>query len=441
MKGMEGLAVREPQEKVKDNQKQGLDQKIIAETYFNEFREKPVNSNNKFLYYAFTTALMQDSACSTKFGVKSEIPLKARIAKRDNLANTTDGDKTVATAQASLMIAGYDLGKAGIDGIQGKQTTQALKEFQKAAGFKPTGLLNSETRYALTIVTAGGLDKAKIEQFNKSPNNFDVNLNKDKTKQPNRFEPNMKNLMKINDEWLRRYILRIVDWKQWKENNKETSKLKENQNANTDDKAPWNAVIPKFEYISGKRDPKSYNKLIDQFHVNDNKRYEPRNGNTYCNIFAWDVSIAMGVELPRFVKVKLGHPEDPTGEALGRTSKGNKVDPPMEATATELDANKLAIWLKSQGKNCGWEKLKTPEQAQKYANQGYMTLGIIDESPKIGHVIIVRPMPEGMKYDSGKGIYFAQAGKTNLKGAFFKEHFSKEYVEKEYNNYAFFYHR
>jgi hypothetical protein len=180
MKGIEGLTEREPQDKTKEIRKPGDNQKKIVETYLSEFRQKPANSNNKFLYYAFTTSIRQDYAFSTKFGVKNDVPSKTRIAKRDNLANVATGDKTVATAQASLAMAGYELGKAGIDGIQGKKTIQVLMEFQKTAGLEVTGLLNSETKYSLTMVTAAGLNKAKIEQFSKSSNNLDADKNETK---------------------------------------------------------------------------------------------------------------------------------------------------------------------------------------------------------------------------------------------------------------------
>ncbi|NPV90054.1 MAG: hypothetical protein HPY50_04670 [Firmicutes bacterium] len=58
---------------------------------------------------------------------------------------------------------------------------------------------------------------------------------------------------------------------------------------------------PKFTSDENLRSPYAYDMIIDQFKVADNPRYKRRNGNTYCNIFAWDVTNAMGAEIPYWV--------------------------------------------------------------------------------------------------------------------------------------------
>lgn len=98
-------------------------------------------------------------------------PFKDRINRRDSLVKNTDGNKTVAIAQASLIMAGYDLGKAGVDGIQGEKTTKAIIQFQNAMGLTPTGKITLETVRVLTMVTAMGLNKTNIDESGKYTNN------------------------------------------------------------------------------------------------------------------------------------------------------------------------------------------------------------------------------------------------------------------------------
>ena len=95
------------------------------------------------------------------------------MEQRDKIANQADGDKTVANAQASLAIAGYDLGKYGVDGDQGKDTTAALTEFQKDIGLNPTGKLDPQTMIALNMVTASGLQKDQVKEISQALSNLD----------------------------------------------------------------------------------------------------------------------------------------------------------------------------------------------------------------------------------------------------------------------------
>ncbi|GMQ55972.1 hypothetical protein AN1V17_03640 [Vallitalea sediminicola] len=225
------------------------------------------------------------------------------------------------------------------------------------------------------------------------------------------------------------------------DNNNQETKINTNSNYNMVDTTSWNAVKPLYTYNSGPRTSETYNKLIDQFNVESNPRYVPRGGATYCNIYAWDISIAMGVELPRFVEInQKGNLEDATGKAIGRNLKKGYIlyQDEKNATATELNANRLAIWLDAQGKNYGWKEI-SPEEAQKRANEGYMTISCIDESPSIGHVQVIRPTPDGRDYNSEKGVYLAQAGGSLSisNGLYFKDKYESE---KYYNRYKFYTH-
>ena len=98
-------------------------------------------------------------------------PGEERLADSKALANVAfAGDKMVARAQASLVIAGYPLGndkRLGIDGINGPKTTEALLWFQDAVGLEPTGRVDLETMIALDLVTEKGLTIREIESLGK----------------------------------------------------------------------------------------------------------------------------------------------------------------------------------------------------------------------------------------------------------------------------------
>lgn len=65
-----------------------------------------------------------------------------------------------------------------------------------------------------------------------------------------------------------------------------------------------NAAYPASPPVRGNpqmRTRATYDNVVNQFAVGSNPRYAQRNGNTYCNIFAWDVMSAMGATLPHWV--------------------------------------------------------------------------------------------------------------------------------------------
>lgn len=55
----------------------------------------------------------------------------------------------VKLMQEALSEMGYDIGASGVDGIFGRGTENALKEFQKANGLEPTGILDPDTLAAM----------------------------------------------------------------------------------------------------------------------------------------------------------------------------------------------------------------------------------------------------------------------------------------------------
>ena len=113
---------------------------------------------------------------------------------------------------------------------------------------------------------------------------------------------------------------------------------------------------------------KEYAEIIDSFDVENNSKYLPHNGHTYCNIFAQDVAKECGTPLP-------------TG---GCTSMRD-----------QLAHNQFPKWYSV-----------TYKQAQSRANDGAPGIGITPD-----HIVIVRPndgtVPSDVKY-----VRIAQAGGT-----------------------------
>lgn len=156
----------------------------------------------------------------------------------------------------------------------------------------------------------------------------------------------------------------------------------------------WLVSNPPLTNHIGERSAQTYRSVIDQFNVEGNERYRTnKNGtnDTYCNIFTWDVTRAMGAEIPHFV-----------------TSGGVPVEA-AGAGAKELDANSVNDWLNTQGAQYGWRKA-TPEEAQAYANQGMPAVTSWKNPSGHGHLQVVSPSMNGT-YDAQKGVAIAQAGR------------------------------
>ena len=140
----------------------------------------------------------------------------------------------------------------------------------------------------------------------------------------------------------------------------------------------------------GSRSADEYNAVIDQFDVENNPRYAQRNGNTYCNIFASDVTRAMGAEIPHWVDAA----GNPVGEGMG----------------TELDANATNAWLNQHGAEHGWRQVSA-EEAQRMANEGHPAVASWANPGGIGHIGVVRPG------EMENGPALAQAGAQNVNQA------------------------
>ncbi len=156
------------------------------------------------------------------------------------------------------------------------------------------------------------------------------------------------------------------------------------------------ACTPAVTSGEGNRSAALYRQVIDQFDVENNKRYEVNKkgrGDTYCNIFLWDVTSAMGAEIPHYVDAQTGAP---------------RTYPDVQG-AKQMSANSIYNWLHQQGGDYGWFEV-TPEQAQTLANAGRPVVTAWKNTSGHGHVQVVCPSKDG-QYDEKRGVTVAQAGR------------------------------
>ncbi|MPZ48209.1 MAG: hypothetical protein GEU75_02665 [Dehalococcoidia bacterium] len=153
---------------------------------------------------------------------------------------------------------------------------------------------------------------------------------------------------------------------------------------------PWMPVQARYRGQTGGRRPEFYNLIIDQFEVESNQRYRKnRQGHneTYCNIFVWDVTRAMGAEIPHWV--------DDAG------------DPAVALTGRETTANDAVSWLTMHGERFGWREVDMLT-AQELANMGQPVVAVWLNNASAGHMAVVRP---GQLSEQGPTM--AQAGEAD----------------------------
>jgi hypothetical protein len=155
---------------------------------------------------------------------------------------------------------------------------------------------------------------------------------------------------------------------------------------------PWLPADAPVKSTSADRRAELYETVIDQFAVEKNPRYlrnQQGREETYCNIFVWDVTRAMGAEIPHWVD--------------------QNSDPLRFGEGVELEVNEVILWLQTRGQTLGWV-IVPPERAQELANQGYPVVATWLNPGGIGHIAVVRPG----QYSSSLGPAIAQAGRTNF---------------------------
>lgn len=155
-----------------------------------------------------------------------------------------------------------------------------------------------------------------------------------------------------------------------------------------------NYVHPPLTNLPGARSRAVYSQLINQFAVGNNPRHLPGGGYTYCNIFVWDVSRAMGAEVPHWID-----------------NAGN-IAVPGAPHAREININGGVIWMHEHGvSGQGWRSV-TAQGAQDAANEGLLAIAMWkNPTGGHGHTAVIRPGPASV--GSG-GPTIAQAGAHNF---------------------------
>jgi hypothetical protein len=114
------------------------------------------------------------------------------------------------------------------------------------------------------------------------------------------------------------------------------------------------------------------------------KRYQPRAGLTFCNIYSHDFCHLAGIYLPRVWW---------TAKALISLSAGRAVEPLIGETIVEMRANDLFRWLRDFGPLFGWRQTGTLTKLQTSVNQGAVGLIVArrKDDGRSGHIVVVVP--------------------------------------------------
>lgn len=122
----------------------------------------------------------------------------------------------------------------------------------------------------------------------------------------------------------------------------------------------------------------------------NHKRYWPRSGLTFCNIYAHDYCFLAGVYFPRVWW---------TDKALLEIAKGNTQKPLYGNTIREMRANDLFRWLRDYGEQFGWQRAVSATELQNFANLGAVCLIIArrKNEGRSGHVSAVVPETDAHK--------------------------------------------
>lgn len=115
--------------------------------------------------------------------------------------------------------------------------------------------------------------------------------------------------------------------------------------------------------------PLSVEGAVKALDVENRPRYAPSKGVTWCNIFAWDVSVLVGSEVPHWHNERTG---EPCAVRYGR----------------EMRANDISSWMRTFGVGRGWRSVPRLV-AGSIARQGGLVLAVWSNPNGIGHVAVV----------------------------------------------------
>lgn len=143
----------------------------------------------------------------------------------------------------------------------------------------------------------------------------------------------------------------------------------------------WEPVDAPLRYGPDERSPQNLRNVCAQFEVLKNPRYARTPSATWCNIYLWDCTRALGCEIPHWID-----------------------DPPKPRR--ELSANGTVEWLEMLGHLFGWREVDEMRAVER-ADLGMPTVAVWHNPKGHGHVAMMLPSVHG-------GARVAQAGGKNL---------------------------
>lgn len=147
--------------------------------------------------------------------------------------------------------------------------------------------------------------------------------------------------------------------------------------------------------------------VIETLDVENDAKYSPGGGKTYCNIYTYDFVTAMGAYLPRVWWYD---------SAIERLENGESVTPRYGKTVHEMNANATTDWMYEYGGDYGWEQAENMETAQEEANSGKIVIILAANANrrKSGHVAVLLAETDQEMLDESDMPMTSQAGSTNF---------------------------
>ncbi|HKG47244.1 MAG TPA: hypothetical protein VKB02_10985 [Pyrinomonadaceae bacterium] len=144
-----------------------------------------------------------------------------------------------------------------------------------------------------------------------------------------------------------------------------------------------------------------------------NKRYQPRGGSTFCNIYTHDFCHLAGVYLPRVWWSQA---------AVEKLAQGQDVRPLLNSTIDEQRANDLFRWLRDFGLRFGWRQTGELAKLQQDVNLGAVGLVVARRKAegRPGHIAVIVPETDDLTARRNReGVVVApvqsQAGAVNFR--------------------------
>ena len=181
-------------------------------------------------------------------------------------------------------------------------------------------------------------------------------------------------------------------------------------------------------------------KLIDIIYYldcenNHHKRWWPKGGTTYCNIYAYDYCYLANVYLPRVWW---------TEKALYRIREGQEKSVTYGDTVRELNANMLFDWFEDYGLNFGWKRVVNLDVLQSAANNGEVCIIVAQRQDKnrSGHIVAV--VPEHNNFQAARNssgeIMRPVESQAGIKNHRFVTKAKAWWVEARYESFSFWRH-